>query len=67
MPVMNGYEAIALLKNNPLTKKIKVVAVTSFAMTGDRERVMASGADGYISKPINTRELPESIRKIIGA
>jgi two-component system, cell cycle response regulator DivK len=66
MPVMNGYTAIALLKKNPRTKGIKVLAITSFAMAVDRERVMAAGADGYISKPINTRELPLLIGELIG-
>jgi two-component system cell cycle response regulator DivK len=66
MPVMNGFTAIALLKKNPQTKGIKVLAITSFAMAGDRERVMAAGADGYLSKPINTRELPSLIEALIG-
>lgn len=65
MPIMNGYTATTLLKNDPRTKDIKILAVTSFAMAGDRERVLASGADGYISKPINTRELPTIIEELI--
>ena len=66
MPVMNGYTAIRLLREDQRTKNIKVVAVTSFAMAGDRDRVMQSGADEYISKPINTRELPGVIERLIG-
>ncbi len=66
MPVMNGYEATKALKNSPDTKHIKIVAVTSFAMSGDREQILKAGADDYISKPINTRELPELVKKLIG-
>jgi two-component system, cell cycle response regulator DivK len=65
MPVMNGFTAITLLTEDSRTKSIKIIAVTSFAMAGDRDRVMASGADEYISKPINTRELPEIVKRLI--
>lgn len=62
MPVMNGFAAIEKLRNNPSTKNIKIVAVTSFAMKGDKERIIASGADDYIAKPIDTRVLPDMIK-----
>ncbi len=65
MPVMNGYEATKALKNDPDTKHIKIVAVTSFAMLGDREKILEAGADDYIAKPINTRELPEKVKKLL--
>lgn len=65
MPVMNGYEATKALKNDPDTKHIKIVAVTSFAMLGDREKILEAGADDYIAKPIDTRELPERVRKLL--
>jgi len=66
MPVMDGYTAIAILKKDPKTKHIKVIAVTSFAMAGDRKKVMDAGADGYISKPISTKELPKLVEELIG-
>lgn len=66
MPVMDGYTAIQKLKENPETRGIKVIAVTSFAMADDRKRVLEEGADEYISKPINTRELPRIIKRLIG-
>lgn len=66
MPVMNGFTAIERLRGDPRTKDIKIIAVTSFAMTGDRERVLKTGADEYISKPIDTRKLPALVKKIIG-
>jgi len=65
MPVMNGYEATKALKNDPVTKHIKIVAVTSFAMLSDREQILKAGADDYIAKPINTRELPERVKKLL--
>jgi CheY-like chemotaxis protein len=67
MPVMNGLEAIKILRNDPATKDIKIIAVTSFAMAGDREKVLAAGFDDYISKPLNTRELPEMVKKLLGS
>jgi two-component system cell cycle response regulator DivK len=65
MPVMNGYETIRILKNYPETKHIKIIAVTSFAMAGDREKALETGADEYISKPINTRELPKVVERLL--
>jgi CheY-like chemotaxis protein len=65
MPVKNGYDAIRILKNDPETKHIKILAVTSFAMAGDREKALETGADDYISKPINTRELPKRVKRLL--
>ena len=65
MPVMNGYEATRILKNNPDTNHIKIMAVTSFAMLGDREQILKAGADDYIAKPIDTRALPEKVKKLL--
>jgi CheY-like chemotaxis protein len=67
MPVKNGYDAIKILKNDPKTKNIKILAVTSFAMAGDREKALEIGADDYISKPINTRELPKVVERLLGS
>jgi len=64
MPVMDGFAAIRTLKKDPALKRIKIVAVTSFAMTGDREKIIAAGADGYVSKPIDTRELPAMLKEL---
>ncbi|OIO31674.1 MAG: response regulator [Nitrospirae bacterium CG02_land_8_20_14_3_00_44_33] len=65
MPVMDGFAATSILKNDPETRRIKIIAVTSFAMVGDKEKILQAGADDYISKPLNTRELPERVRKIL--
>jgi CheY-like chemotaxis protein len=53
MPEMDGYEAVAILKRDPATAQIPVLAVTAFAMVGDRDRVLAAGFDGYFTKPID--------------
>lgn len=67
MPAMSGYDAIKIFKNNPETKDIKIIALTSFAMKGDREKILEAGADEYISKPIDTRSLPEIVKNILGS
>lgn len=66
MPVMNGFRAGEALKDNPDTMHIKIVAVTSFAMKGDREKILKAGFDGYIAKPIDTKQLPEIVKELIG-
>lgn len=56
LPTMDGYEVVRRVKLDPALKSLPVVAVTALAMVGDREKVLAAGFDGYISKPID----PES-------
>lgn len=65
MPEMDGYEAIKKMKSSEKLKNIPVVAITAQAMTGDREKCLEAGADGYISKPVNIDELMEILNKII--
>ena len=65
MPVMNGFMVIRELRNEPELRKIKVIAVTSFAMKGDREKAFQAGFDEYITKPIDTRSFPELIRQVL--
>lgn len=65
MPVMDGITAGKIIRGDPDTKDIKMIAVTSFAMLGDRERIMEAGFDRYIAKPINTRELPDLIKEML--
>jgi len=52
LPGMDGYEVARALKSNPLLREIPIIAVTSYAMVGDREKCLAAGAAGYIEKPI---------------
>src|SRR6266567_2801101 len=58
MPDMDGMTAGCILKGDPATGGLKIIALTSFAMQGDEEKFLAAGFDGYLSKPISTRELP---------
>lgn len=66
MPAMDGFSFIKEIKKDPGLKNLKIIAVTSFAMKGDKEKILALGADDYISKPIDTRQLPKIIEKHIG-
>lgn len=65
MPEMDGYEAIGKMKNDPLLQALPVVAITAQAMTGDREKCLAAGADAYISKPVNVAELIAVINQLV--
>jgi two-component system, cell cycle response regulator len=53
MPVMNGLEFVAAVKDDASLATIPAVGVTAFAMVGDRDRILAAGFDGYLSKPID--------------
>ena len=53
LPGMDGYAVAAALKTHPQLDDVPIIAVTSYAMVGDRENIMAAGATGYIEKPIN--------------
>ncbi len=53
LPEMDGYTVARELRSNPVLRDIPIVAVTSYAMVGDREKAMDAGCSGYIEKPIN--------------
>jgi two-component system cell cycle response regulator DivK len=65
MPVMNGFMVIHELRNDAELRKIKVIAVTSFAMKGDREKALQAGFDEYVTKPIDTRTFPELAKQVL--
>src|SRR5271169_4978927 len=65
MPVMGGFTVIRELRNTPELNKLKVIAVTSFAMKGDREKALEAGFDEYVTKPIDTRKFVEIVKNII--
>lgn len=67
MPVMDGLSAGQALRNDPGTSAIKLIALTSFAMKDDREKILQAGFDDYIAKPIDTRRLPEIVKKYVGS
>jgi two-component system, cell cycle response regulator DivK len=62
LPDMDGTDALLRLREGEATASIPVVALTSFAMKGDRERLLATGFDGYLEKPISVREFPDQVR-----
>ena len=65
IPRIDGFTFLKLIRNEPNLKAVKIIALTSYAMKGDREKILAAGANEYVSKPINTRQLPEIIKKWI--
>ena len=67
LPGMDGLKATRILKNDPDLNKIPIVALTAFAMQGDEEKALAAGCDGYITKPINTREFHSKIKNYYSA
>jgi len=62
MPKIDGFEVTRRLKSREEFQDVPIVALTAHAMKGDREKALGVGCEGYISKPINIRELPEQIR-----
>jgi len=65
MPRMDGYEATRLIRQNPRTQAIPVLAATGKAMPGDMEKCMAAGCNGYIAKPFTHRELGAAIESLL--
>jgi two-component system, cell cycle response regulator DivK len=65
LPGIDGTEAMRRIRAHPGSRELPVVAVTAFAMRADREQVSSAGFDGYIEKPINTRALPEVVRRYV--
>jgi signal transduction histidine kinase/DNA-binding response OmpR family regulator len=66
MPVMDGFEATRAIREHEGADHIPIIATTAHAMTGDRERCLAAGMDGYISKPIRARDLLDLVAKHCG-
>ena len=65
MPKVSGYDATEVLKSQPETAHITIVALTAHAMEDERERAMAAGCDGYITKPVDTRVFPGQVRQYL--
>ena len=66
LPEMDGYAVAAELKKHAEIEAVPIIAVTSYAMVGDRERILAAGATGYIEKPINPETFIGEIRGYLG-
>lgn len=67
LPVMDGYAVARVLRQNPKTVAAPIVALTSYAMTGDREKAFEAGCSGYIEKPIDPRSFALQIEEYLDA
>ena len=65
LPGIDGYEATRRIKENPDLKKIPIIVVTSYALSGDDVKAFEAGCDAYIAKPFSTRELLAKIREFV--
>jgi two-component system, cell cycle response regulator DivK len=64
LPGLDGYEVARALRRNALLDDVPIIAVTSYAMAGDREKAMAAGCDGYIEKPIDPETFVSEVEKL---
>jgi len=67
LPGIDGLELTRRLKADPATKPIVIIAVTAYAMKGDQEKALIAGCDDYVTKPIDTKELPLTVAKHLAA
>jgi two-component system cell cycle response regulator DivK len=65
LPVLDGHEATRRIKQNPELRHIPIIVVTSYALSGDDQKAMAAGSDGYVAKPFSPRQLLATIRKFL--
>ena len=65
LPGLDGLTVTGILKDDPKTRDIPVIALTAHAMRGDEEKALQAGCNGYISKPIDTRQLPLTLRSFL--
>jgi len=65
MPVLDGFATIRKIRENPQWAKLPVLAVTAYAMRGDREKVLQAGFDGYLSKPVNPVALHQELDRLL--
>jgi CheY-like chemotaxis protein len=65
MPVLDGFDVIRKIRENPCLATMPVLAITAYAMQGDREKIMKSGFNGYLSKPVDARSLAEELKRLL--
>jgi two-component system cell cycle response regulator DivK len=67
LPGMTGLELTQKIKSNPHFTNVIILAVTAYAMKGDKEKALEAGCDGYITKPIDTKTMPTMIANYLGS
>ncbi len=67
MPLMDGWQTLTEIRNNPKTAHLPVIALTAYAMIGDKERAMAKGFDGYVTKPIDVMTIFATLKAILSS
>jgi CheY-like chemotaxis protein len=65
LPKLDGLEVTKRLRATPVSSQIPIIALTAYAMKGDREKAIAAGCDEYVSKPIDTRQFPEVVAEML--
>ena len=65
MPLLDGFGVIRKIRENPRFASMPVVAVTAYAMQGDREKILGSKFDGYLSKPVDARSLVQELDRVL--
>jgi two-component system, cell cycle response regulator DivK len=65
LPKMSGLDATRVLKADPRTSHVPIIVITSFALSGDREKAAVAGADNYLAKPYSPRELLALVRRYL--
>ena len=65
LPVMDGYEATRRIKGNAALRSIPIIAVTSYALSGDEAKAQDAGCDAYVAKPFSPRQLLAKIREYL--
>jgi two-component system cell cycle response regulator DivK len=65
LPIVDGYEATRRIKANPELRYIPIIAVTSYALSGDDAKAAAAGCDGYVAKPFSSRQVVAKIREFL--
>src|SRR3954452_15645088 len=65
LPVMDGYEATRRIKARPALQHIPIIAVTSYALSGDEAKAREAGCDGYVAKPFSPRQLLATINSFL--
>ena len=65
LPIFDGYEATRRIKANPETRNIPIIAVTSYALSGDENKALAAGCDGYVAKPFSPRRILAMVQEFL--